>query len=316
MQDYSCRRFGRARLQDAGAGRRRPWIKPATIVRNARRLASYKSRIWADIPSSVRITYFLLLLLALTASAGAETIPLPRPRPADAPQAPSACFLRLQEFAVVRSLPRINQPGGCVVDDVVQLDAVIISEERQVSFEPSATLRCEMAQAVSEWVRDEMAPKAAQLGSPLRAVGTADSYSCRGRNWVPGALLSEHGKANALDIRSLKLADGPAAQLTDPNIPKEFRDEMRKSACARFMTVLGPGADGHHEDHIHVDLQERRNDYRLCQWEVRRPIHRELPSAHIAGDGKPPQHLAPPSAPPVAVAVTEKPRSVLPPRRL
>jgi hypothetical protein len=43
---------------------------------------------------------------------------------------------------------------------------------------------------------------------------------------------------------------------------------MKTSACARFTTVLGPGSDGYHEDHIHVDLMERHNGYRICQWNV------------------------------------------------
>jgi Extensin-like protein C-terminus len=37
------------------------------------------------------------------------------------------------------------------------------------------------------------------------------------------------------------------------------------------MTVLGPGSDGYHEDHVHVDLAERRNGYRICEWDVREP---------------------------------------------
>ncbi len=37
------------------------------------------------------------------------------------------------------------------------------------------------------------------------------------------------------------------------------------------MTVLGPGSDGYHEDHVHVDLAERRNNYRICEWDVRIP---------------------------------------------
>jgi hypothetical protein len=49
---------------------------------------------------------------------------------------------------------------------------------------------------------------------------------------------------------------------------------MRKTACARFKTVLGPGSDGFHEDHIHVDLAQRKTDYRICQWELRQQIHR------------------------------------------
>jgi hypothetical protein len=35
--------------------------------------------------------------------------------------------------------------------------------------------------------------------------------------------------------------------------------------------VLGPGSDGYHEDHVHVDLAERRGGYRMCQWDVREP---------------------------------------------
>jgi len=40
------------------------------------------------------------------------------------------------------------------------------------------------------------------------------------------------------------------------------------SACTRFSTVLGPGSDWYHEDHIHLDLTERRGNYRICQWDV------------------------------------------------
>ena len=284
-----------------------------------------------------RVKFFCLaLLLVMSAGqAAAETIPLPRPRPdhlnavpaeptsddeAEAKEAkkppepppPSACLVRLRELAVVRSLPNIDKPGGCIAADVVALEAVIVADGRKVPLEPAPTFRCEMAAAVTDWLRDEMVPAvAAQFGSPLRAIENYDSFSCRGRNRVPGATLSEHGKANALDIRSLKLVNGTSAQPTDPNIPKEFRDGLRKSACARFHTVLGPGADGFHEEHIHVDLAERKGDYRLCQWEVRQPIHRVLPSPHIVSYGKPTPHVAPPSTPAASIAAAnaeEKPR--------
>jgi hypothetical protein len=50
------------------------------------------------------------------------------------------------------------------------------------------------------------------------------------------------------------------------------REEIAESACARFSTVLGPGSDGNHEEHIHVDLAERHGGYKMCEWEVREPI--------------------------------------------
>ena len=36
------------------------------------------------------------------------------------------------------------------------------------------------------------------------------------------------------------------------------RERLKASACARFTTVLGPASDGFHENHVHVDLAERR----------------------------------------------------------
>jgi hypothetical protein len=44
---------------------------------------------------------------------------------------------------------------------------------------------------------------------------------------------------------------------------------LRETTCARFATVLGPGSDGAHEAHIHVDLEARRHGGKLCEWNLR-----------------------------------------------
>ena len=93
----------------------------------------------------------------------------------------------------------------------------------------------------------------------------------------PGAHLSEHGRANALDVRAFKLADGRAISLTDRTVARELRESVLHSVCARFTTVLGPGSDWYHEDHIHLDLMERRNNYRICQWNVLDPLPQIAP---------------------------------------
>jgi hypothetical protein len=102
-------------------------------------------------------------------------------------------------------------------------------------------------------------------------VDTYGSYECRGRNWVADAKLSEHGKGNAIDVRALVLAGGRQIVLTDETASKPLRDNLQDSACHRFTTVLGPGADGHHNNHIHLDILERLNGARICQWDVREP---------------------------------------------
>ena len=61
---------------------------------------------------------------------------------------------------------------------------------------------------------------------------------------------------------------GRSPYLPDRNVPRETRETVLHSVCVRFTTVLGPGSDGYHEDHIHLDLMERHNDYRICQWNV------------------------------------------------
>ena len=86
------------------------------------------------------------------------------------------------------------------------------------------------------------------------------------------AKLSEHGRADALDVHDFKLADGRELGLTDVNIPKDWREAVRASACARFATVLGPGSDGYHEEHVHLDLDRARNNYKICEWDVREPV--------------------------------------------
>jgi hypothetical protein len=227
----------------------------------------------------------IAMLVIATSFDAAHAIPLPRPRPPlDAPPLrgsvpdvavpapPSACRLRLTEaLAIAPSLPPITGPGECGAPDVVRLEAVVLPDRSRVAIVPPATVRCTLAEAIVSWVREDAAPRAADLGAPLRGLSNLASYDCRGRNGISGAPLSEHGKANALDIQGLKLASGRVIGLTDPQAPKDFREGLKQSMCARFTTVLGPGSDGYHEEHVHVDLAERRGGYRICEWDVRSP---------------------------------------------
>jgi hypothetical protein len=188
------------------------------------------------------------------------------------PSMPSACQMRLAKLAVFKPLPVLVGAGECGAADAVVLDSVILPDQAKVAVSPPATLRCAMAEAVAIWVREDVAPAVLRLGAPLRGLDNFDSYECRTRNRVSGATLSEHGRANALDVRAFKLANGEVIGLTEMNVAKDWREGVRASACARFSTVLGPGSDGYHEEHIHVDLAERRGGYKMCEWDVREPV--------------------------------------------
>ena len=252
---------------------------------------------------------FALMLIATGNSAVAQTVPLPRPRPMAAgpalpleePAEPSACRLRLtEELAVAPSIHALTGPGGCAVADVVRLEAIVMPDRSRVAVSPPATLRCSMAEEIVRWVREDVAQAVQPFGASLKAVDNYASYDCRGRNNIPGAQLSEHGKANALDIRLFRLTDGKVLRLTDPHLSHEFREGLKKSVCGRFSTVLGPGSDGYHEDHVHVDLMPlARGRFRMCHWEVRDP---EAP----AGEASVP--LPPPRPRIVPAAVSARPK--------
>jgi len=226
----------------------------------------------------VKLLGVTAFLLGTTVAATAAMVPLPRARPVDIPGDQSSnprteavvspCRSRLAEVAAFKPLPPITGPGDCTATDVVALDAVLLSDNHRVIFSPTATLRCPMAEAVAYWVRNDVAPIIATLGKSLRGVETLDSFDCRRRNGIADAKISEHGHANALDVRAFKLANGAAIELTDASVAKSLREKLRQSACAHFSTVLGNGTDAYHDSHVHLDLIERSNNYRICQWDV------------------------------------------------
>jgi len=183
-----------------------------------------------------------------------------------------------------------------VVEDVVRLDAVMAKDGHRIAITPPATLRCPMAESVIHWIRDEVASVVVDLGAALKSVSIDTSFECRSRNGIAGAKLSEHGHANAIDLRGFTLVNGKAIALTDTAVKREVRERLRAAACARFTTVLGPGADAYHENHIHLDLAERHHGYRMCQWDVRDPTV-------VAGVPFPPERPA--SAPPRAVTTAK-----------
>jgi hypothetical protein len=232
--------------------------------------------------------------------AAAEDVPLPRPRPplwvapqsfreaagedfdtADVTAKPSDCRQRLDKIATIEPMPRLIGPGACGGRDMVQLNAVQLPGHARIEIRPTPVLRCEMAESLAGWIQDEADPLLRKAGMALRSVATYDDFECRGRNRVLGAKLSEHGKGNAIDIRAFTLADGRSIGLTDMTVAKDLREGLRASACERFTTVLGPGSDGHHEGHIHLDLAERHRGYRICQWDVREPPPAEIASVLV-----------------------------------
>ena len=159
-----------------------------------------------------------------------------------------------------------------------------------VALEPKATLACPLVANVEEWFIESIQPAAmAWFGSPVTEVKQISAYSCRTMNGQRGAAISEHAFGNALDISTFRLADGREVRVKDgwKGAPEEqgFLRTVHAAACERFSTVLAPGADIFHHDHIHVDLARRVSGRAVCKPEpmtVQPPAPRMPESAPMA----------------------------------
>jgi hypothetical protein len=126
-----------------------------------------------------------------------------------------------------------------------------------------------MAEALALWLRQGNEVAKRDAGETITGVSIATSFDCREQNGVSNAKLSQHGLANAVDVLSFAFKGGKEFGLTDSTASIQLRASLHDLACKTFSTVLGPGSDGYHEDHIHLDLAGRRGGYRICQWNVR-----------------------------------------------
>ena len=129
-------------------------------------------------------------------------------------------------------------------------------------MKPAATLACPIVSALDRWLTDSVQPAAMRwFGARVVEIKQISAYSCRGMNGNPHAHISEHAFGNALDIAAFTLADGRRITVKDGwrGMPEEqgFLRDVQAAACQQFNTVLAPGSNVHHEDHIHVDLMRR-----------------------------------------------------------
>src|SRR5258707_1238032 len=101
------------------------------------------------------------------------------------------------------------------------------------------------------------------------AVREGPGYECRNRNGAASGKLSAHAVGKAIDISGFELSSGKFIPIK-PDGDETMRnvvDTVRTAACGWFTTVLGPGADAAHADHLHVDMAPHGTSdrYRICQ---------------------------------------------------
>jgi hypothetical protein len=189
----------------------------------------------------------------------------------------------LQSSAYLEPGSALNGNGVCGMTRPYTVAAV---SGGVVALEPKATLACPLVANVEAWFIESIQPAAmAWFGSPVTEVKQISAYSCRTMNGQPGAAISEHAFGNALDISTFRFADGRELKVRDgwKGRPEEqgFLRTVHAAACERFSTVLAPGADPFHYDHIHVDLARRASGRMVCKPEpmAMRPPRPRMPES-------------------------------------
>jgi hypothetical protein len=226
-----------------------------------------------------------------------EVVPVPHPRPdtagprvpppeaspavhdhdgseAEPPSEHEACLTRLRAAGVefdVAAMPASSN-AACVIEAPLRIKSIKARSRAggTILLPDGPIVSCAFAERFAGWLGELAAPLiAGRFSAEVKSVRTGPGYECRNRNRAVEGKLSAHALGKAVDISGFELVNGKTLPVK-PNGDDATRaaiDAMRTAACGWFTTVLGPGSDAAHTDHMHVDiLQHGSSDrYRICQ---------------------------------------------------
>lgn len=179
----------------------------------------------------------------------------PQSRPSYGRYGSGAAQSQSQDYAQ----PRLGPGAGNVTGSV-----------GPVEVKPTATLACPIVSQLDKWFTEVVQPAAMRwFGQRVVSIRQISAYSCRGMNGNSRAHISEHAFGNALDIAAFTFADGRNMSIKNgwKGLPEEqgFLRDVQGGACQYFTTVLAPGSNIYHYDHIHVDLMRRPKRPSICK---------------------------------------------------
>lgn len=240
----------------------------------------------------------LMVRTPASAAAAKTVVPLPSPRPADMPGAERQLFRSRNAAAPADNsrepgaavdqacLDRLGPAGfeteaaavppgtrnECIIDTPIRLEAIRVTSRPAVAIRlpDRPTLSCRFAEQLGHWLADLVDPLVAgRMGTDIKAMRTGPGYECRNRNRSEDGKLSAHATGIALDIISFELANGSVLAVKPNGNDRDAAtmNALRGAACGWFTTVLGPGSDAAHAEHMHVDVLQHgsSNNYRICQ---------------------------------------------------
>ena len=189
------------------------------------------------------------------AAAGTGTLPAtgePPPGPAavawtgeEIAAAQARCALLLKGLDVV-AVPEAPIREGAACGTPAPMKLISLGRSPQVALSPPPTVTCDMILALHTWLHQDVQPLArAHLGAPVIRIETMSSYSCRNAYGRVNGRLSEHARANALDIGAFT-----ATSADNVHIAADWGPTVReiaaaaKAAATRAASASLPGAGG------------------------------------------------------------------------
>ncbi len=175
------------------------------------------------------------------------------------------CAVDPRQFAEAEKIKDFGNGHACGVRNAWRLSSI-----NGVRLSQPAVVNCAVANTMSQWITQSLQPAAeSRLGERVTEITVPSAYACRTRNSVRGAKISEHAFGNAMDVSGFKLESGDYVAVEQGwfggRKVRKFLAQIRGAACGPFKTVLGPGTDSHHADHLHFDLKPHRNGGAYCR---------------------------------------------------
>ena len=164
----------------------------------------------------------------------------PHPRDREAPEwtaqeiqtETDRCEMMLADIGVEYEPLAPIREGVCGAPAPIELRS--IGKDQKISINPPARVTCGLAATLSAWADTVVQPSAQEhLGSKVVSIRNVASYVCRNRYNAPGKRLSEHARANALDMAAFKTADGRTITISDDwALPPEKPSEEKAPDAA------------------------------------------------------------------------------------
>jgi len=182
------------------------------------------------------------------------------------PPSEVACRTELRRLGVAfRDVARIADGPTCGIDYPIELSGL----DSGVAIHPAVKLNCQVTLAFAKWVKFELVPSSRfRYFSGVGRITPMGGYSCRKMNSRASNPWSEHARGNAIDIGTITLKNGKEIDVRTKSFfafrEKGLLKAVRSDSCKYFSTVLGPGSDPNHWNHLHFDLRTRKSGYRHC----------------------------------------------------